>query len=170
MSRTRVLSSAFALALLPFAAHALDPGLGIELVLAPADYAGCGSVSSLEATACEDLDSPGLPVGTRAFLWIAVTYHEGFPADVGGVQFGIHYSDLEIDEWSLCTGGIEIRQEGWPDSGTGNALTWSGGCHTPENDVAVVGFLAPRGGSICSSTPVEPSTWSRIKRSYSRTE
>jgi len=46
--------------------------------------------------------------------------------------------------WSMCTGGSEIPEDGWPASGTGNAVTWAGGCYdVTENDdgVTKIGFF-----------------------------
>ena len=50
-------------------------------------------------------------------------------AGVAGVQFGITYDDstgsgLDINQWQTCT-LYEWPMDNWPDSGTGNLLTWN---------------------------------------------
>lgn len=50
-------------------------------------------------------------------------------AGVAGVQFGITYDDsmgsgIDIDQWQNCT-LYEWPMDHWPDSGTGNLLTWN---------------------------------------------
>jgi hypothetical protein len=56
----------------------------------------------------------------------------GTSGGIGGLQFGIEYDPaFALGAWTVCTGGSEIPDAGWPASGTGNAITWAGGCY-PE--------------------------------------
>ncbi len=80
-------------------------------------------------------ESPYAPIG----VWIVmggVPPCEGTDGGIGGVQFGIRYEDtVQVNGWSLCNSGAGIAGEGWPDSGTGYAAAWPGGCYcVTEND------------------------------------
>jgi len=46
---------------------------------------------------------------------------------LAGVRSGIHYGDgVSIDAWTRCTGGLDIPEDGWPDSGTAIAVAFDG--------------------------------------------
>ena len=117
-----------------------DPNANINYSVGPPDYAGCNAAmfSMLEAGTCEDGASAGM-AGT-IFKWVWVHDADGFPDGIGGAQFGIE-TDKPMIGWTLCTGGNEVPEGGWPASGTGNAVTWEGGCYDPPGVIAVVGFF-----------------------------
>jgi hypothetical protein len=124
-----------------FASAAVDELTNINLYVANADYdLACDSFSD-DGLVCGDLVSaPGSADGS--FIWVVASHTGPFPDGIGGIQFGIQYSgDLFSIGWALCTGGSEIAQAGWPDSGTGDAVTWSGGCYVPTGEVAKIGYL-----------------------------
>jgi hypothetical protein len=118
----------------------------INLYVANADYdLGCDAFAD-DALLCTDLVSgPGSPDGV--FIWVVLSHQGGFPAGVGGAQFGIEYSGLGGVFWTLCTNGSEIPGSGWPNSGTGNAVTWSGGCYQPTGEIAKIGYVLAFDGS-----------------------
>jgi hypothetical protein len=68
---------------------------------------------------------------------------------VTGVQFGVAYdTTVAVGSWTLCTGGLEIAEPGWPDSGTGFAATWPGIHHgVGSHGLHVVGFFQIEPGS-----------------------
>jgi hypothetical protein len=133
-----------------FALAAVDDLSNLNLYVANADYdLACDSYVD-DGHLCADLVSgPGSPDGS--FIWVMMSHSGVFPAGIGGAQFGIQYSDdLFSIGWTLCTGGSEISQAGWPDSGTGDAVTWAGGCYNPTGEVAKVGYVTVLDGTIGS--------------------
>jgi hypothetical protein len=63
---------------------------------------------------------------------------------IGGLQFGIDADPTAgAGFWALCSGGAEIPEHGWPAPGTGNAITFAGGCTGAEyaDATALVGFF-----------------------------
>lgn len=131
-------------------------------------YAGTGCGSTLIDDSVHDCETlaPGTPGGgifNAYWAWVVVggvepRVGEGGPGGIGGIQFGIEYDPgVVIYGWTLCTGGSEIPEDGpagtWPASGTGNAITWFGGCYeVTENDdgVTAIGFLTLDMNSIGS--------------------
>jgi len=122
----------------------------------PPSYSGCGDfIVSDGAISCEILDPDFNDLGGQPnFCWAMVGQvpkgtGPGAPGGVGGVQFGIDYDPtVLLSGWTLCTGGSEIPQDDpegtWPAPGTGNAVTWSGGCYlVTENDDGLtrIGYL-----------------------------
>jgi hypothetical protein len=92
--------------------------------------------------------------GQHSIVWVIVggvpdgtTFGES--GGVGGLQFGIEYSEgTVVSSWTLCSGGSQIPQQNeggtWPSSGTGNAVTFSGGCKTVtanEDGLTKVGYF-----------------------------
>jgi hypothetical protein len=122
-----------------------DVNTNLNPYIAPADY-GAQCAALLDDGDCGDLVS-SLPVAGEAFVWVVASREGGFPQGVGGMQFGIEYSGLTVVGWTLCTGGSEISQAGWPDSGTGNAVTWSGGCYSSPGTRARIGYISILDGS-----------------------
>ncbi len=95
---------------------------------------------------------------TPIFTWIlvgGVPDVDGEHGGIGGLQFGIQYEPtVEVWVWTLCTGGSEIPQDDvdgvWPESGTGNAVTWYDGCYTVTENydgLTRVGFFTMYPGS-----------------------
>lgn len=123
-------------------AQVLVPQLWVNFHLTEASYSGCsdGRWDEIDGGECPDLDLTGR-TGT-AFLWIVAGSDDPLIDGVGGIQVGISHTDAAITGWSLCTGGSEIAGDGWPASGTGNAVTWADGCYEPVGGhQARVGFL-----------------------------
>ncbi len=89
---------------------------------------------------------------TPLFAWVMV-------ADVGdwiaAAQFGIRYTDeVQVAAWTLCAPGFEIPEDGWPSSGTGNAIGFVASgqedeCYLPPgpDGIAKVGFFYISAGS-----------------------
>ena len=60
-------------------------------------------------------------------IWVVVC-NGSDSVGVAGVEFGIEYdgasgSGVDIQSWRRCA-DLEFDQAGWPESGTGNLLTW----------------------------------------------
>jgi len=127
-----------------------DSAASINVLITPASYSGCtdAQFNFIDEGVCADLSSTG--TGGFGFLWIVASREGGFGGGIGGAQFGMTHS-VAASGWTLCTGGSEIPEGGWPASGTGNAVTWSGGCYQSPGGNAKIGFLAvnpDNGGSI----------------------
>lgn len=127
----------------------------IDVHFTAASYAGCEESAVADAAlSCDAITSEIDPVGSElVFAWIVVGQvppgtGAGQPGGIAGIQFGIEYDPtLVVQGWSLCTGGTEIAEEGWPKSGNGNAMIWEGGCHLVEDNedgVTRVGFFPLR--------------------------
>ncbi len=131
---------------LPMSVFADDWNANINVVLTTPEFAGCSGnhLGILESMVCEDLVST--PIEGIAFLWVVMSDGDVFPDGIGGIQFGIEH-EKDMQGWSLCTGGAEIPEDGWPASGTGNAATWGGGCYYPPGENAVVGFFTLNDGA-----------------------
>jgi hypothetical protein len=118
----------------------VDDLSNLDPYAANADYdLGCDSFSDGNLVCADLVSGPGSVDGS--FIWVVASRSGGFPDGIGGLQFGIQYSGLGGVFWTLCTGGSEIPEAGWPNSGTGNAVTWSGGCYEPGREVAKVGYV-----------------------------
>lgn len=127
-------------------------------------YSGCAEAAVADgALNCGiiDTDANDYGPGQPNFVWILVGNvppgtGPGADGGIGGIQFGMDHS-IQILSWALCTGGSEIPQDDlqgtWPASGTGNAITWGGGCKlVTDNDEGLtrVGYLtvAPGAGQV----------------------
>ena len=133
------------------ATQPIDNRANINLYVTPADYTGCNSIDDADLATCQNLTSP--PNLGDSYLWVVTSHEDGFPngiGGIGGIEFGIVWQGLDILTWAMCTGGLQIPQTepiAWPASGTGNAITWSGGCYVPPVDVAKVGFFTISDGN-----------------------
>jgi hypothetical protein len=142
------LAAMLLLVFVPSKTSAFDPYAGLEPVLTAPSYAGCSNAyyAWLETGPCEDLVSE--PMEGWAFLWVVMTEMLGFPQGLGGIQFGIEYGPgVSVNGWTLCTGGSETSEDGWPASGMGNAVTWPVGCYEPPDTNAKIGYLVLEDGS-----------------------
>jgi len=130
-------------------------------------FAGCdetvGGFMQDALLNCGVIDTGASDYGSFSpnFLWILVGNvpdgtGPGAPGGIGGLQFGIEYDATVAlgGGFSLCTGGSAIPQDdlqgSWPQSGTGNAVTWGGGCGLVtdnEDGVTTVGFIPIAPGS-----------------------
>lgn len=134
--------------------------------MGPPSYSGCAEGSVADAALnCSMINPNGVDVGGFApnFAWVIVggvpEYEAGSPAagGIGGIQFGVTYEpSVVVGGWSLCTGGSEIPsgtgpgEVQWPGSGSGNAITWAGGCKevlANPNGMTRVGFFTINPGS-----------------------
>ncbi len=124
-------------------AQLYDGDANLNVFLTVPSYAGCSEpeFEAIDAGSCADLVSE--PTGGPGFLWCVASREGGFPDGIGGIQFGVEHDLGAGLPWSLCTGGSEIPEPGWPDSGTGNAITWSAGCYHPIGFAARIGYLSP---------------------------
>jgi hypothetical protein len=145
--------------MLPVAALAVqDDNAQLNVVVTAPSYSGCADpiYDWIDAGVCTDL--VGEPIAGFSFAWVVHSDGDGYPNGIGGVQFGIVY-DAGVTGWTLCTGGQEVPEAGWPESGTGNACTWSGGCYNPAAGNAMVGFFALSDGANGSmAITVDPRT------------
>ena len=105
-------------------------------------YSGCAEGSMADGLlSCGMVNVDGADFGpyTPVFCWFLVGGVPenigglGEPGGIGGIQFGIMYEPtVRPSGWTLCTGGSEIPQNDldgvWPAAGTGNAMTFGGGC------------------------------------------
>ena len=118
-----------------------DPNAQYNILTTIPSYSGCSDPAFdwIDEGECADLvSSQTFPM----YVWIVVSDGDGFPDGIGGAQFGIEHSVAPGGGWALCTGGQEIQEGGWPASGTGNAVTWPGGCYDPVGSNAKIGFFA----------------------------
>jgi hypothetical protein len=75
--------------------------------------------------ACSQVNTRGAFPG-EYYAWVLATSYEG----IGGLQFGVQYdpapgAGLDVLYWTPC-GDLEFNSPGWPNSGTGNLVTWQG--------------------------------------------
>ena len=142
--------------LTPFAAVAqndLDGEVNANLLITQPSYTGCDdpAFEFIDQGNCADLVSA--PLGGQSFVWVVVSRNGGFISPNTGVegisawQFGIDYAGVDIVTWTYCTGGLQAPEDGWPASGTGNAVTWGGACYIPGGTNAKVGFFTLTDGS-----------------------
>ena len=129
-------------------AQETDVNANFNIAVTQPSYGGCADpvFDFVDEATCSDLDLG--PVAGPAFVWVITSREGGYPLGVGGAQFGLEH-DLS-GGWSLCTGGSEIPEDGWPASGTGNAVTWGGGCYEPVGGNAKIGFVAVNDGDMGS--------------------
>ncbi len=123
---------------------------GFLLHMEAPDYANCGIVNDNTVT-CDDIMPDGADIGLQFAFVLAYGWEDipGWPASrgIGACQFGIVYDeDVVVSGWTLCTGGSEIPQNdpllgSWPESETGNAITWESGEYFQSNGFAKVGFF-----------------------------
>lgn len=118
----------------------------VALSFAPANYTGSCVVPPEEGFDCSEYSFDMVKhAADPMFFYVGLMREGGFPIDVGGAQFGITYdATVTVTNWALCTGGGEIPEAGWPDSGTGNAVTWGGGCYGPPAEMGRIGFFVTR--------------------------
>jgi len=134
--------------LIPATAQSQDTLANMNLHITGPSYAGCedAAFDGIDAGDCSGLASDAID-GT-AFVWIVASREGGFSGGgVGGAQFGIEHTGVDATGWTLCTGGSEIPEGSWPASGSGNAVTWGGGCYDPAGSAAKVGFLGVNNGA-----------------------
>jgi hypothetical protein len=120
--------------------YATDPAVHLNFLITEPNYSGCGDpdFAWIDAAGCADLSSAAR--AGYAFVWVVASRVGGFPDGIGGAQFGVEHAASVIG-WTLCTGGSEIPEDGWPASGRGNAVTWRYGCHRPSGENAKVGYF-----------------------------
>lgn len=131
----------------------------LNVHVSEATYSGCDDpiFDLIAQSPCHSLGSD--PVPGPAMVWVVVSLPDGDPAEVSGIQFGVEH-DGSVLQWTSCTGGFEIPEDGWPASGTGTAVTWDG-CSTPPFGSAPVGFFQVEDGSAGSiALTVDPRTGS----------
>jgi len=109
-------------------------------------YTGCAGFPD-QNWSCENILTIGVDL---PFYWAWVLIGDvpssdgpGMPGGVNSVQFGIEYDPgITGLAWSLCEGATETPQDDgngtWPASGTGNLVTFDGGCfgwggQSPDN-------------------------------------
>jgi len=133
-------------------AQELDALATMNLHLTQPSYSGCADAAfdGIDAGTCTSLASAA--VDGAAFLWVVASREGGFAGGIGGAQFGLDHTGVDPTGWSLCTGGSEIPDGTWPASGSGNAVTWGGGCYTSAGANAMIGFLAVPNGATGSAS------------------
>lgn len=83
---------------------------------------------------CHDFPTrdPDVGPGIARYYLIVTEALEG----VGGLSLGIRYGDCLAVTFDLCTDGLEFTNNGWPESGGGNRITWTT-CPAPDGLQAV---------------------------------
>jgi len=136
----------------PVAASAqpTDIDANLNVLLTNPSYVGCSDPEfvQIDERVCSEIASG--PIAGPAFLWLVTSREGGYDAGIGGVQLGLTHTLGSGLAWALCTGGSEIPEPGWPDSGTGDAATWAGGCYHPAGQVARIGYLGLSLGDVGS--------------------
>lgn len=132
------------------------PDTTIDVHFTVPSYAGCQEHAVDDAAlACAWLNDTYLDFGQPNFAWVMVgAVPDGdepdIPPGISGLQFGIEYDPgfvLLGDGWTLCNGGSELPEYGWPKSGYGNAVTWPGDCyevHANADGLTRVGYFLVR--------------------------
>jgi len=90
----------------------------------------CSSFS-FQQNATDPFDTKGQPCsnGTGSFdVWIVVC-NGSDSVGIAGAEFGIEYdgaagSGVDITGWKACS-DLEFPQDDWPQSGSGNLVTWA---------------------------------------------
>ncbi len=86
--------------------------------------------------------------GWFAFLYVA---RADADAGVGGVSCGTGFpADLSVWDWDLCADG-ETPTGAWPDSGSGNRITWDAGTNCQREVIGTDGVHAVAGVFYISS-------------------
>ncbi len=116
-----------------------DPAFNINLYITEPSYTGCLVFDDGEVGECTNLVSD--PVMGPAFVWVVVSRFQGFPIGIGGVEFGIQHDNITVLDWALCTDGLQVFGNDWPQSGGVTAITWTAGCYYPPGDVAKTGYF-----------------------------
>jgi hypothetical protein len=105
--------------------------------LTNASWSGCETIDPASMD-CSDIDVEGNSTGYQ-FAFVMV----GGIGAITGAQFGVEYEGtVDVADWTLCTGGMQITQEGWPASGKGIAVTWAETEFPSSTDsLVVVGYF-----------------------------
>jgi len=129
----------------------IDVDASMNLLITPPSYSGCADEQFdwIDGSVCADLTSTA--VAGYSFVWVVASDGENWPGGIGGIQFGIEYT-ASVTGWTLCTGGQEVSEDGWPASGKGNAVTWAGGCYDHDGGNARVGFFSLEDGATGGMT------------------
>jgi len=124
----------------------IDRDSNINAYVTAASYSGCDdpAFDQIDAGDCAGLGQAAF--AGPAFVWVVASREGGYGNGIGGLQFGLDHT--LSGGWALCTGGSEIPEDGWPASGTGNAVTWGGGCYNPAGAAAQVGYVAVGDGAV----------------------
>ncbi|MFN8549109.1 MAG: hypothetical protein U0527_14355 [Candidatus Eisenbacteria bacterium] len=122
----RVFFAFFMLTLLTSLARA-GSNAGGTLVLHALDltYTTDGSVycNQTPPRECEAINPTSSGAPLQVYTVLAV-FSAGNKPRLRGVEFGVTYSGVLIDDWGSCA-EVEDAMSGWPASGTGTVVTWS---------------------------------------------
>jgi hypothetical protein len=120
--------------------------LTLNLHITAPSYSGCDdpAFDAIDEGECADLASD--PVSGPALVWVVASLPDDDPAALSAVQFGVDHT-ASINGWSLCTGGLEIPSDTWPDPGSGTAATWPA-CYDPPGRNARLGFFTLTDGDV----------------------
>jgi subtilisin family serine protease len=87
--------------------------------LTNASWSGCETIDP-SSMGCSDIDVEGNSGGYQ-FAFVMT----GGIGAISGAQFGVEYEGtVDVEGWTLCTGGMSIPEEDWPGSGKALAVTW----------------------------------------------
>jgi hypothetical protein len=114
-------------------------GATLALHVAPASYSGCEVIAD-DSLGCDDLRVEG-DSSTVQLVFVLVSG----VAEITGVQFAVDDQSITPSSWTLCTGGRQVTEPGWPEQGTGIAVTWPG-LHGSEGGLAIVGYFTVAAG------------------------
>lgn len=134
------LATGLGFAAVPGARAAGAPSLSLHAVESP--VASCVALD-LAGVGCDDL-VVDVPDATDLLVFVLATHVDS----LAGVQFGIHYdATVSVNSWTRCTSGLDIPEDGWPDSGTAIALAFPEILPTGPDSLVALGFFTIEGGS-----------------------
>jgi hypothetical protein len=118
------------LASVALAGENANAGISLHLTKPTAKATQCSSFT-FQQNATDPFDSKGQPCsnGTAVFdCWIVVC-NGSDSVGIAGAEFGIEYdgalgSGVDISSWRSCA-DLEFPQDDWPQSGSGNLVTWA---------------------------------------------
>jgi len=115
---------------------AANPAEGAENVAFPRIGLHLAEVPAKASQRCTGLQLPPCNKGSASLsvagdidstycLYILVVEADS-AAGVKGASFGISYGpSISVNDWTLCTDGLEFSCGSWPASGSGTAITWT---------------------------------------------
>jgi hypothetical protein len=151
---------------LPVAASAqdgIDPEVNLNFAPVVADFiAGCNAFA--DGSDCASITHDPVTDAAGAFVFLVASNQNGWVGDggigngIGAIIFGIEYTGLTFNLWQVCAPGSDAQEVPqadtngtWPESGTGNAIAWTGGCYDPAGENARLGYLYSVAGAASGS-------------------
>jgi hypothetical protein len=122
-------------------------------VTAPTAKNSCALIAGVD---CSEVVAKGDLYPYAYFAYVLIANGDS-TAGVAGVQFGVEYAPanatgIDVYSWHLC-GDLQFPSETWPESGSGNVVTWDPveNCQRNEPGGANTGVIAIAGYFYCSA-------------------